>query len=90
MSIPCNKNFPLVPNSRSPVKFSYSSHTRVKIVTLSFDITFEWHEIGPTYLTCELIVTGPFFLLQVQGHQSRLVFKVIFMHNANFNIGHNF
>ena len=70
MTIPCDKTVLLVPSSISSVKVKVScqGHTRVKCKTLTLDITFEWYDIGPSYLTCEFIVTTPFCSLQVQGH----------------------
>ena len=76
-----------VSSSRSSVKVkvSFQGHTHVKCKIFTLDITFEWYNMGSLYLICEFIVTRPFCSLQVQGHQSRSVFKVILMQNANFN-----
>ena len=83
MSIPCEKTFLLIPGSRSTVKVkvSFQGRTHVECKTVTLDVTFEWYDIGPSYLTCEFIVTRLFCSLQVEGHlsRSRSVFKVIFV-----------
>ena len=78
MSIPYDKNFLLTPGSRSSVmvKVSFQGHTRAKCKVFTMDITFEWYDLRPSYLTCESNVKRPFYSLQVQGHKSKSNIKV--------------
>ena len=89
MSIPCDKTFLLVPSSRLSVKVKVGFQGDMQKCK-TWDLTFECYDIGPSYLICEFVMIIPFCFLQVQGYQSRSVFKVILKQNANFNNGHNF
>ena len=70
-----------LPSFSSSVKVSFQGHICKKCKTFTLDMTFEWYDIGPSYLICEFIVTRPFCSLQAQCHHS--VFKVIFVFPQN-------